>query len=231
MGSSETTDVMLANPPDAGKLNRAQQATLSMLQQADALDVVDEASCRMGGKIITLCADMTRDIKSLLDPGIAAAFTFHRTLTGQRSEYLAPLGNARDVADRKMGDWRREQRAWEDRQAADVQKRLMADVKEKRDAEVDLLDKAGRTEEAVARIDAPLPPAPPVNIHSEIPKIAGQSVRVTWKASVVDPASVPRDWCIPDQKRLDAHARATRGAVPVRGVQFVPIETTAQRRA
>ena len=95
----ETTDIMLANPPDMGKLNRAQQATLSVLQQADELDVVDGESCRMGGQIITLCADMTRDIKSLLDPGIAAAFKFHRTLTAQRGEYLTPLNKARDVAD------------------------------------------------------------------------------------------------------------------------------------
>lgn len=221
--------VMQAKPPDTEAIAQAKASARALLEQAKALVVENEADCKIGGGIIARCASATRALDGLFRPNIKRLDKAHKDAVAELKTMTVPLAEARAIADRTMGDWRAEQRAWEDRQAADVQARLLADAREKRDAEIKLLDDAGRTEEAVARIDAPLPPIPPVNIHSAIPEIAGQSIRVTWKAKVVNAALVPRDWCIPDQRRLDGHARDTKGAIPVAGVEFIPIESTAQR--
>jgi hypothetical protein len=56
------------------------------------------------------------------------------------------------------------------------------------------------------------------------PKLAGTSVREVWTAVIVNPDLVPREWCIPDEKKIGALARATKVDVtptPIAGVNFV----------
>ena len=55
-------------------------------------------------------------------------------------------------------------------------------------------------------------------------KAKGASAREVWRAEIVDAAAVPRDWCLPDEKRIAAMARATPAAAeptPIAGVSFV----------
>jgi colicin import membrane protein len=57
-------------------------------------------------------------------------------------------------------------------------------------------------------------------IASEQPKVAGISTRKVWKARVIDPRKVPREYLVVNEKMLDAFAKATKGAVPVDGIEF-----------
>ena len=84
-----------------------------------------------------------------------------------------------------------------------------------------------RAEAAAAKAEAKdeqaanVAPAPVVQVASVAPKVAGQSLRKTWRAEVTDAAAVPREWLVVNQTALDAFARATKGAVAVAGVKFV----------
>lgn len=52
----------------------------------------------------------------------------------------------------------------------------------------------------------------------------GTSVREVWHAEINNPAAVPRDWCVPDEKRIQAMARATpdnQQPTPIDGVHYV----------
>ncbi len=51
----------------------------------------------------------------------------------------------------------------------------------------------------------------------------GVSVGKKWVARIVHPDLVPRDWCVPDEKRINAHARLTNAGAtppPIPGVVF-----------
>jgi hypothetical protein len=55
------------------------------------------------------------------------------------------------------------------------------------------------------------------------PKLQGTSVREVWAAVITDPNLVPREWCVPDEKKIAAVARATKPDVtptPIPGVTF-----------
>lgn len=60
----------------------------------------------------------------------------------------------------------------------------------------------------------------------------GLSVRVTWRVAHIDPEQVPRAWMIPDEKRIAAHARAAKDAVPaeIPGVIFERVAATSKAR-
>ncbi len=69
--------------------------------------------------------------------------------------------------------------------------------------------------------------APVVTVAAVTPVIAGQSVRKTWKARVVNAAILPREYTLPNQQALDAFAKATKGAIPLSGVEFYEESTLA----
>lgn len=54
----------------------------------------------------------------------------------------------------------------------------------------------------------------------EAEKVKGSSTKEVWKARVVDVSIVPREYMIVNQKALDAFAKATKGAINIKGVEF-----------
>ena len=57
-------------------------------------------------------------------------------------------------------------------------------------------------------------------VEAYIPPVVGQSSRTVWKARVVDAKLVPDEYKVVDIAMLDKLAQATKGKVPVAGVEF-----------
>ena len=73
--------------------------------------------------------------------------------------------------------------------------------------------KAQTMETKAAQVVAP-------EVHASIPLVAGQYIKTVWKARVVDKKAVPDEYKVVDQGMLDKMAQATKGAVPVPGVEW-----------
>ena len=134
---------------------------------------------------------------------------------------LAFLTEAESLIKRSMLTYDREQerkrKEEEDRLRAAAraeQERLQKEAEEK----AAQLAADGKTEQAIEAAVVPVVPLP--TVHVEQPKIAGISRRQNWKARVVDPMKVPRQFLTVDEKALNAYAKATKGEVPVDGVEF-----------
>lgn len=46
------------------------------------------------------------------------------------------------------------------------------------------------------------------DVKVEAPKVSGLFFRTTWRCRIVDPALVPRDYCVPDHQRLNSLAKS-----------------------
>ena len=57
-------------------------------------------------------------------------------------------------------------------------------------------------------------------VEAYIPPVVGQSSRTVWKSRVVDAKLVPDEYKVVDVAMLDKLAQATKGKVPVPGVEF-----------
>ena len=57
-------------------------------------------------------------------------------------------------------------------------------------------------------------------VEAYIPPVVGQSSRTVWKSRVVDAKLVPDEYKVVDIAMLDKLAQATKGKVPVPGVEF-----------
>lgn len=119
------------------------------------------------------------------------------------------------------------QRREEEKRLAE-QRRLQAEADERARKEAERLaaraekaELSGKTEKAeVLREQAAEVVAPVIQVASATPKVEGASVRKIWRARVVDPQQVPREFLIVNEKALEAYAKATKGAVSVPGVEF-----------
>lgn len=114
------------------------------------------------------------------------------------------------------------------------QRRLQAEADERARRERERLEKeAARLktpelkEERLAQAQAVV--APVVEVAPIAPKVEGVSTRKTWKARVVDAGQVPREFMVVNETALNAYARATKGKMPVAGVEFYEEESLAVR--
>jgi septal ring factor EnvC (AmiA/AmiB activator) len=71
--------------------------------------------------------------------------------------------------------------------------------------------------------------APTVNFASTVTKTAGESVRVVWKARVIDALLVPRAYLMVNEKALDSYAKNTQGENPMPGVEFYTEQIIVRR--
>jgi len=53
------------------------------------------------------------------------------------------------------------------------------------------------------------------------PRVAEIRTFETWGYEIVDLSLVPREWLCLDEKKIGAHARSTKGMVPVAGIRFI----------
>ena len=107
----------------------------------------------------------------------------------------------------------------------------------KRQADAAAAKAEAKQEEAEAYV-----PPPPVTLASVAPVVKGQSYRTIWKARVVeinaliqqashDTTSVAYSMLTVDDSKLQAFAKATKGAVPVAGVEWYTEQSLASRGA
>jgi hypothetical protein len=72
--------------------------------------------------------------------------------------------------------------------------------------------------------------APVVEIAPTVEKQKGETTKTTWKARIINAALVPREYCVPNEKELDAIAKATKGSKQIPGVEFYPEQTLSMRK-
>lgn len=75
------------------------------------------------------------------------------------------------------------------------------------------LDKAEQLAERAAAVVAPV-------AAQEAPRISGISTRESWQHEVENAALVPREYCVPDDKKIGAIVRAMHGDVVIPGVRI-----------
>ena len=59
-----------------------------------------------------------------------------------------------------------------------------------------------------------------ITVANTVVKQEGESVRIVWKARVIDALLVPRAYLMVNEKALDGYAKDTRGKMPIPGVEF-----------
>lgn len=162
----------------------------TLIEQADALRVVDAASYEKAADLAKTFAGMVKDAEAHFDPDIAKANALHKSLCAKKNDFLAQLVNALEVLKTRASSWYRteEQKRENERKRLEVEARQRQEAERIRlEAEARVAAAAGKPEraqelreEAQSVEDAPPPPQP----VSTVPKVRGISQRENWTFEV-----------------------------------------------
>jgi hypothetical protein len=201
------------------------------LESAKALMVTDADSYTRAGALVGTLGALADRAKDWWGPACAIAFTLHRWLTTRRAADVDPLERERKRILADAGTWKAEQdrlQAEQDARAAAAQKEL--------DDELALmqaltLQNQGQPELASAVLEeAAAAPAPPVSTPSLVPTGVGFTHGEDYEIKVLKPDLVPREYLVPDEKKILRVVKAMKGVIRIPGVQITKKPATGGRR-
>lgn len=137
----------------------------------------------------------------------------------QREALKAKARAEREEADRAAAELRR--KGEEARKAGDLATAVTMRNQAERLVEA--------SEEKAVEIEAQAETVVAEKIAAEIPIVQGLHNRTIWRARVVNAKLVPDEYKVINDKALQAFARATKGQVPLAGVEFYPEHGLTQR--
>lgn len=191
---------------------------LTALDQANALEIVTVADYTAADQLCARLKLLDKEVDEAYDEHISAAFKAHRSLVAKKNKYAEPIDQARKIIKAKMVVW---QEAEEEKRRAE-ERRLQEIARKKAEEEAlqaaQDAQQAGDTASAEAILSAPVE-APAVVLPKAAPKIM-TSIRTIWKARIVKPNLIPREYLTPDEMKINGVARATKGTVKIPGVEF-----------
>lgn len=204
---------------------------LSIVEQAEALQVTDPASFALAGHLRQMGARFKKRVIEFCAPTIAAGLAAHRAALAQQATLLEPAEQVEHILRPRVIAYEQEQQriAREAREAAERERRMLEE--EARLEAALTAEAAGDHREADRVLESPVAPivfaAPPV---VNVPKAEGTSFRDHWTAEVTDFRALVRaaaDGEAPltvlqaDQKVLNGMARTHRGELAIPGVRPV----------
>lgn len=192
-------------------------AAALLAQTTKDIAILSKEDYAKAGESVARIRDLEKDLEAeyKAHPIVIQA----RELQRQKAELAMLLENARKTAKGHMIAWEDEQ----ERQRKAEEDRLAAEAKAQ--AEKEALEAAvqaeaeGNQEEAVAILEAPVI-VPVVTIPKQTPKVAGHTRRVVPKFRINDEAKLPRQFLMPDEKKIGGVIRALKAAHNIPGVAY-----------
>lgn len=145
------------------------------------------------------------------------------------------MDQADKLLTRKVGDYRAEQE-WkrrEEEERINAERRREAERKAREEAErkAGELRQAGLKREAAKVVreaaKAPVEVPAPVSLQSTTPKIEGISSRKNWTFRIVNESLVPREYLVPDEKKIRGVVKALKEKAKIPGVEVFAEESVA----
>jgi len=213
MGESMETEV-----PKEKQTELETKAT-ALVKQAKDFAITTATEYERAIKGIDKAKAFQAEVKAVWDPVCDAANKAHKVATAGRKDQMAPFLEAEGILKGLCNEYSIEQ----DRQRREAQKKIDDENRRKEAAalkKAEELEAEGKTEEAEAVVEeAVIEVAKPASLPPVTPK--GIVFVDNWKAEIVSPKDVPREYCMPDEKLLNKLAKERKGEFTCPGVQFV----------
>lgn len=196
------------------------QEALSIPDQVAALRIMDAPSYEYAAEFWKQIGDLMKKVDESFDPIITRAHQAHKEALAQKAKIYNPLDKARREVKGMMEAFDREQERLRQEEAARIREALRREEEERRLAEAVQAEQEGDKDMAEAIMDE-APYVPPVILPKATPKVSGGPVfRTVWKAKVVNPTLVPREYLMVDETKLNRLAAVMKGNFKVPGVEF-----------
>ncbi len=199
-----------------------------ILAAAKAIEVVDEESHTKALGLAAECTKRSRKVEEVWAESREAAHRAWKTITETIAGFTKPLQEAARICNQKAYTWNK---AEQDRRRVEAEKLERENAKKLEDErlrQAEELAKAGKPKLADAVLEQPVEVAPVQAAPVEKPE--GVSYRENWKFEIKSPDVLPREFLMPDEKKIGQVVKAMKGATKIPGVFVWDAGTTVVRR-
>lgn len=210
----------------AVETSEIQQASSTTLTEAKAFKIVAATQFTEAGEKLKGIMALKKKIAETFDPHIDRAYKAHKELVAEKKSHEAPLVEAEGHIKRAMLGYQQEQERIRREAEAKAQEEARKQ-REKLEAQAAKAAEKGKTEKAEALQVAAASVVTPI-IPPTVPKVAGISTRITYRASVenikalaaaVGAGTIPEMAVLPNMPFLNNQARAMKETLAYPGVK------------
>jgi hypothetical protein len=208
-----------AMTPTAIELPAQMQQEVSAIErQISAIKVTDADSYSLAVDLGKQVKDRRRSVEQFFTPMKQAQDAAKRVILDAERKALSPLQTAEAHLQQQVTNYRIEQERMDRQRRQQAQEEESARIKQAREREAEAARAAGREKLAIAIEKAPID-TPKVNVPSSLPAVGRITRRKVWKFKVVDPALVPAEFLIPDEKKIGERVREQQEQCAIPGIE------------
>lgn len=184
--STNLVSISTGTPPAAP--TETNDTTMSILERAKGLRITNSIEYIVACDARLAIDDMITDRKANHDPVVDAAYKAHQAACKSRKDDIDPLVEARQLYQRAIAGWQREQEELAEQKRREDQKLIQQQAFEAREAEIVEAEVAGASVEEVKAIverDVYVPPVVAPKQPISVPKVSGiRKVAANWKGAL-----------------------------------------------
>lgn len=214
-------------------VNKEQQEVveraLTIPQQAQMIQVVDNDSYARAGEILLVVKDLRKEIGKVFDPIIEKAHAAHKEAVSQKKKAEEPLVKAEMIIKPRLAAYNTEQ----ERLRKEAEAKLQADLKkqeEDRKLEDAVAAEASGDREAAERILEEPTLSPVVVIPKTVPKVTGISFQKRWTYRIVDESKIPHEYLQVNEVKIGQVVRAMKDLTNIPGIEVYSEDIAAAGR-
>lgn len=224
-----TESITIPESTDDPRVKPVAKEVTDLTSKTEDFSIVDAESYEHGAEFLRLIKTMQNDVETKrkkitvpLDQAKKEVMDLFRPLVDS-------LTDAEKKLKRRMVTWKDEQ----DRIAREAQRKAEERARKERErlereanrAESD--GRHGRAETLRERAEFTVPDVP----LPTAPKVAGVSDRKVMQFEIIDPKKIPREFLMPDEKRIRRYVNAMRTDAEISGVRIWEESSLAARKA
>lgn len=194
-----------------------------ILARMEALTIENAEQFKETAEFTQRIRGKQKEVIELFEPERKKTDEAHKAVTKQINSFLDPLKEAEKIVKKKLGDYRTVQ----ERKRREEEQRKLAELKAR--AEDQLLEEAeANGDESI--LDEEIMVAKP-DLETEIPAMKGISFTTVWHFQIVDVNQIPRDYMMPDEKKIGEVVRALKDKADIPGIRVFSEQQVGARSA
>ena len=210
------------------KKQEFQEKGTDIVSKAKSMMILSPALYQNAIKGVDIAKGFQVEVSKVWDPVCDAANKAHKAATKGRKDQVAPFIEAEQILKRKLNEYDLEQ----ERIAREEAQRKAKEEADRKLLEAETLEEEDKTEEADELIETAAIEEKAANtVHVESGTPEGIRYQDNWKFIIDHPHMIPRDYCVPDQSKLDATAKASKGSATLTGGHCVNNRIPIRRKS
>lgn len=190
----------------------------SLTQEISNLEVIDTITYARAGQIVVALKDLKKHIQDYFKPMKDKAYKAWKEICDTEKAELSKIEPLEKKLSGQMVAWQMEQERKRREEQARIEEEMRKREEELRLKAAEELEKQGKTEEAESLLEAPIS-IPQVKVEAEIPKVEGMTTREEWTFEIIDESQIPREFLIPDEKKIRAYVKAMKERAVIPGIK------------